>query len=287
MIIFKRCSDSSVKEIYEAYINGYIDYPINMDIPEDMFYRRYFGGPEGNSMELSFIAYDDDTPIGLLLSGIRVFDGSRTMHLSALAVKPGYRNQGIGTQLMRFHNQTAIDEKCDQMLLEVLDKCPKTMKFHEKRGYSIVYQIDFYSHNDVSQIIKKSDGDLHVHRGDIEVIKYIRKLLPDTHLNWQNEVEYVELVEDKEIYTANYKGVEIGYLAISRKGGILFLWVAPDFRRSGVATELLAHAIKHMGLKKLGINFPNNIWLDSFVKRMEFKKIGIHQYEMIKLLYYQ
>ena len=72
----------------------------------------------------------------------------------------------------------------------------------------------------------------------------------------------------------------IGALSLQPSGRINFLWVDFSLRNKGIGSALIGHAVNELNIKKLTINFPNNALLMGFVKRWNFEKDSISQYEM-------
>lgn len=119
MIIYKNCEDVTMKEIFEAFASGFSDYVVPLTMDQNAFEARFFG-PEGNSLNLSFIAFDQNQPIGLILGGIRQFDGLKTMRCGTLCIAPDYRGKGISQSLFEMHRSAAIASGCKQLFLEVI-----------------------------------------------------------------------------------------------------------------------------------------------------------------------
>ncbi|QNV59609.1 hypothetical protein GMA19_04826 [Paenibacillus polymyxa E681] len=104
MITYMRCNDASMEHIFQAFLLGFWDYSIRLTTVQDDFAARFFG-PEGNTRNYSFLAMDEDQPIGLILGGVRQFDGYKTMRYGTLCVAPAYRGQGISNKLLELHKQ--------------------------------------------------------------------------------------------------------------------------------------------------------------------------------------
>jgi predicted N-acetyltransferase YhbS len=116
MIIYKRCSEVNIDDVFEAFSQGFSDYIIKLSMSRELFIKRFFG-VEGNSLEYSFIAYDDDKPTGVVLGGIKNYEGIKTIRCGTLAVIPDYRGKGISQRLMELHKEEAVSQDCKQMFL--------------------------------------------------------------------------------------------------------------------------------------------------------------------------
>lgn len=80
MIQYKRCSEVSIDLVYKAFKDGFSDYIIKLEVSKEDFIKRFFG-PEGNSLEHSFLALDGDECVGVILGGIKVYESIKTMRL--------------------------------------------------------------------------------------------------------------------------------------------------------------------------------------------------------------
>lgn len=139
MITYKLGTEVEKIDIHKAFKSGFSDYMIKMDIPEDVFFKRFFG-PEGNTYDLAIIAYHKDVPVGLVMGGIKPFDGNaKTMRCGGLCVVPEFRGKGISQELMRRHKEMALEHGCKQIMLEVIGGNDRAIQFYKNLGYQILY----------------------------------------------------------------------------------------------------------------------------------------------------
>jgi len=279
MFIYKRCTEVDTDTMYEAFIAGFSDYIIKIDMSKDRF-KRHFFGPEGNSYEYSVIAFDDHKPVGLILGGIKVYEGLKTLRCGTLCVLPDYRGTEVSHKLFEFHKEIALENNCKQMFLEVIVGNERTISFYRKKGYEKVYDLVYYAHSNPSEIDVDMPSGFTVQRTDIDALRNIRLKNQDMHINWQNDFDYTSHF-DEQIYYRVFKDANmVGGLSIHPTGRISFLWVDSRFRNKGIGRGLISYAVKELNLKKLAISFPNNASLTGFVKRLGFMKEPITQYEM-------
>lgn len=279
MFTYKRCTEVDTDAIYEAFIAGFSDYIIKMNMSKDNFQKRFFG-PEGNSHEYSVIAFDDRKPVGLILGGIKVYEGLKTLRCGALCVLPGYRGTEVSHKLFDLHREIALENNCSQMLLEVIVGNDRAINFYRKKGYEKVYDLVYYSHSNPSGINSDLPSGFAVQRTDIDALRSFSSEIRNIHINWQNDFDYTSHF-DEQIYYRVFKDANmVGGLSIHPTGRISFLWVDSRFRNKGIGRGLISYAVKELNLKKLAISFPNNASLTGFVKRLGFMKEPITQYEM-------
>lgn len=279
MISCKVCTDVTMSQIYDAFSLGFSDYIVPLKMSKDAFESRFFG-PEGNSLRLSFIALDDEHPIGLILGGIRFFDGLKTMRCGTLCIAPEYRGHGITNKLFEMHKSAAADEGCRQLFLEVIKGNDRAIKFYEKCGYTKSYKLKYYSGNIDSMIFSKSSHSYDIKQIPFEKVDEVRKSLFDCHINWQSDTPFYAMSTSEAYFAAYEDHKEIAAIAMNQQGKINFLWVDPAYRNQGMGSSMVNIAALAQNAEKISICFPNNSRLEGFLRKLKFQKDSIEQYEM-------
>lgn len=278
MIEYKLCTEVPEEQIYQAAMSGFCDYIIPFNMEAD-FFSSHFWGPEGNKKEWSFIALDEGKPIGLVLGGIRIFDGRKTMRCGMLGIAPEYRGHGIAHKLMDLHKQTAVDEGCRQLFLEVIKGNDRAVKFYANLGYVKVYDIRYFSLKKSRLLCQPSPISSGVEKSSFREIAAYRSTLTDVHLHWQREVESFHTA-DTEYRVIRHEGEIAATIAFSSKV-IYFLYVGQQFREKGYARALLNNAVESFPDDKLfTLSFTNNALLETFCIHLEAERNKIAQYEM-------
>ncbi|WP_144506851.1 GNAT family N-acetyltransferase [Bacillus mycoides] len=282
MIQYKRCNEVSIDVVYEAFKDGFSDYIIKMEVSKEDFIKRFFG-PEGNSLEHSFLALDGDKCVGVILGGIKVYESIKTMRCGTLAVHPEYRGIGVSQKLFELHKEEAIQNRCKQLFLEVIVGNDRAIHFYNKLGYEKVYDLSYYNLNDLMKIMNKGNKNIEVKQLEFPTFKVeIQKWL-NFHINWQNDMDYIE--KTNNIFYGAYVDTDLkGSICVNEQGKISFIFVDKDYRNIGVGTKLLQIASEELKLSSLSIGFPNNYLLEGFLKKSRFEKNSLAQYEMYLLL---
>lgn len=279
MITYKKCTEVNEDAIFQAFQTGFSDYIIKIELTKDLFLKHFFG-PEGNRFEYSVIALDEDKPVGLILGGIKVYEGIKTLRCGALCVHPDYRGTEVSGRLFELHKEIAIENNCRQMFLEVIVGNDRAINFYRKKGYEKVYDLVYYSHNNPSDFKTVLPDDISVKRISMEDLRNFRCKIRDIHINWQNDFDYIGHFESQINYGAYHNGNLIGALSINPSGKISFIWIDYEYRCKGLGKGLISLAVSELNPKKLVINFPNNASLLGFVKHLNFVKDPLSQYEM-------
>lgn len=279
MTDYKSCSDVSMSEIYEAFSLGFSDYDIPLSIDQDTFAARFFG-PEGNSLKLSFIALDENCPVGLILGGIRLFDNLKTMRCGTMCVGPSYRGQGISHKLFELHRALALDNQCKQLFLEVIKSNDRAIKFYEKYDYRPVYKLKYYSIMITSSFSTTSALPYTLKEIPFDTLDSFRRSLPDCHINWQSDTPYYAGSTNEALLCTYDGNKKVAVIAMSPQGKINLLWVDPIYRNQGLGRSMLQKAVQMQSVEKVTVCLPSNAAFEGFLRKMGFEKQLIEQYEM-------
>jgi len=281
MIQYKRCSEVDKELTFKGFSAGFADYMIKIQMPEETFWTRFFG-PEGNHMEHSFIALDAGRPIGVILGGIRNFDGRKTIRCGGMCVIPEFRLRGVSVELIELHQQEAKENNCRQLFLEVITSNTPAVKFYKRIGYQKVYNLNYFYMNDVEPLLDRAaqyDGAT-VENISFEQLKTFREMMVDFHINWQNEMEYIQRLENQHHYGIFESGRLAAALSINQTGQFHFLRVNHAARDNGLATQLLAHAVREHQCKKIRTGGSSNGLMECYLSHIGFTRDKISQFEM-------
>lgn len=281
MIDYIKCNEATDEQIYRAFKEGFSDYMIKISIDQEGFFKHFFG-PEGNSRDYSWLAVDDDKPVGLVLGGIRIFDGVKTLRCGTMCVIPTYRKMGVATLLMEKHRKTAREEQCGQMFLECIMGNDRAVAFYEKEGYKNRYHLHYFvMENPVAvqaaEASTESKGAEAIDEISLDDVRALRKESA-VHINWQNEMEFLEL-NNPEFYGIKSEGKIVAAAAV-KDTRIQFLYVKEPFRNRGYGRALVIKAAE--GREKLTVSFSDNELLAGFYERIGFSKEPIMQHEMYR-----
>lgn len=279
MITYKRCNEVDMDLVFNAFNIGFSDYIIKFDMTQDFFVKKFFG-PEGNILESSFMALDDKKPVGVVLSGIKEYDGIKTIRCGALAVDPQYRGRGVSKRLMELHKEEGINKGCKQLFLEVIVGNDRAINFYNNLNYDKIYDLVYFSLNDITKLKEKDALTLEVRIIDIVELRKSKEEIKDVHLNWQGDMEYIEKSKDQLNLGAYINNKLVGAVSVNKSSKISYIWVESSLRHKGVATKLLVKAAEELNLSKLSAGFPNNARVEGFLKHIGFERDKVSQYEM-------
>jgi len=280
MITYKLCSEVTEDQIYQAFQSGFSDYMIQLSLEKEDMLERFFG-PEGNERALSYLALDGDIGVGLVLGGIRMMNGVKTMRCGTMCINPDYRGKGVAQKLIDMHIELGKSSGCHQMFLEVINGNDRAVHFYKKNGYEIVYDLLYY--NMQKETLTKMSilpiyEDYEIKQvGYYDVLSY-RKTLFDMHLPWQTDVEYFKTLKAK--YYEAYDGDKVVAACGVFKGNVFFLHVDPQYRGLGIGMAILFEALKEDTFESVRMTINNNANMKSFCEHIGMKKSELCQFEM-------
>lgn len=279
MITYKKCTEVDIELVYQAFKIGFSDYIIRLDVSQEMFIKRFFG-PEGNALEYSFVAIDQEQPVGVILGGIKEYERIKTLRCGALCIHPDYRGKGVSQALFELHRELGMSNQCKQLFLEVIVGNDRAIRFYQKLGYEKRYDISYFSHKTPGEMTMKLNPPYVIRPIDMDILRTLQPQIEDIHINWQNDFDYMELLEEVLHYGVYNESELLGALSINKNGKVFFLWIAPLHRSKGLGKALLGYAAQTFTPSKIMINYTNNTKLEGFIKHIGFERDAISQYEM-------
>lgn len=288
MIQLKLCTDVTDEIIFNTFKEGFSDYYIQKEMTQD-FFIDHFLGPEGNSKALSLVAFEEDKPVGILLAGIRVLDGIRTLRCGGMAVIPAARKKGIAYKLLQEHERMGKESDVHQLFLEVLTINEAAFKLYKAFGYEKVYDLTYRSFKPEADWLLMRPEDL---LSDENAYYSIQKITlmdleplrnnDDSHLPWQGSMDYVTMMP-AEIYGVFKNGQLIAGL-IGSKTQLFYIYVLPSYRLQGVGKALLMTYIKDTEIETCSFVYTNNARLHTFANYLGMDTGKFAQYECYKWL---
>jgi len=247
---------------------------------KDQFLNRFFG-PEGNSKEYSFIAFENNIGSGLILGGINCFDGLKTLRCGTMCIVPDKRGSDVAKILFQKHKEVAIENNCKQLFLEVIASNYRAIKFYERHGYDKVYDLNYYS-AEIDLLLKKNKetakNNIAIENISLNDLENFRNDFFQTHINWQNNFSYMKKLDSKALVIKVDDDLA-GAIAFTGDS-IHFLGVKQQYRNRGLGTTLVLKASLECEYPKIKSSFPNNSSLKGFFEKIGFQKESLSQYEM-------
>jgi ribosomal protein S18 acetylase RimI-like enzyme len=277
MIEIVRADQCDDKTIYSVFKEAYSDYIVNVIPPYRVFVDRFFGA-EGNRRDLSFLAFEEGRPIGLVLSGLVNYGGKRMMRCGTLAVIPSARRRGIGDRLMEKHLEEGEARGVEGFFLEVIAGNERALHLYRNEGYEPVETILYVR------------GMPNLVRGDTLGVRFLERTegesflmsRVDGHLPWQCHPEYYR--EDPSAMYLGYRDGDelVGVLLGTEAGHIAALHVHPRFRGRGIGRRLVTTFWEKLNGEELRSAFFESSDLLRFFEGIGLKRTSLSQLHCVK-----
>ena len=279
MINYKRCTINDSDAMFAAFTKGFSDYIIKFDIDKERFLKLFLH-IEGNSYEYSWIALDDNIPVGIMLGGIKDYEGVKTLRCGTLAVDPNYRKQGISQELYNRHLKIGIENGCKQLFLEVIKGNDKAIHFYKKQGYEIKSDIFYYQLKDLKNIDIQSPTDIKIKKITFDDAKSFYFNNDSSHINWQNDFDYQKHFNNITYFGAYQNDMLVGVTGINQTGKIYFISALEGFELNEIGTYLLSHAKHTLNLGAFNMSLATHIKVIQFLETTGFELQPLSQHEM-------
>jgi len=275
MLDIRLATEVEDQVIFDAWCEGYSDYLHKFKLELSTFITRYV---ENESVrEYSYVAFDDDKPVGLMLGNIKEYDGIKTMRCGGFAVIPSHRRLGVGKALFDQHLALGAQHDCKQLYLEVLKENERALGFYRSVGYRSVYDYRSYV---LKSKMTTTRLDVDVQIIDFDLVREIRESLTEFHLFWQGEMFVLEHFKDLISYGIFKDGEVVAVINLKPNGLVNFIWTRNDMRLKGLAKHLLIHAASKLNGVNLSAVASNNYAYEGFLRHLGFES-QFEQHEMM------
>jgi ribosomal protein S18 acetylase RimI-like enzyme len=129
----KRLMDCTISEITTVWNEAFSNYAINFSMTVDQM--AFMVGKSELSPEHSIVIFDNNLPIGFVLTSIKMINGTKTAWNGGTGVSPNYQGLGIGKLLMNELMDVYQKIGVQTAVLEVLKDNTGAISLYEKYGF--------------------------------------------------------------------------------------------------------------------------------------------------------
>lgn len=281
MYSYKTLEDISIETLHEAFLEGFSDYQVKIDLPlnkfKSMMQRR------GYTPDLSMGAFFNDKLVGFILNGYRSWNGKSTVYDTGTAVLPQYRKQGITSSIFRNIKDLLKEKRAEQYLLEVIISNTAAVNLYKKLGFKIIRTFDCFQLDKVNFEPAKQWEVRNVDKINAEDWKETINFW-DAEPSWQNSIDSINASAETFYYSIVYaEGKTAGYGIIDRKtGDIPQIAVDKAYRGKGIGTSIVTDLIENTEAQRISIlNIDTRFEsIKDFLYKAGFE-YSIGQYEML------
>ncbi len=230
-------------ELAEAFARAFADYDTQWDKEElrRMLQRRGF------DPALSFGAFDEGRIVAFTFNGIGRYDGCATAYDTGTGTCAEWRGRGLAGRIFEYAATHLKAAGIERYLLEVLQHNAPAVAVYRNAGFETRRAFSYFR-ADRDRVVGRLAtarkpavcGLRSVSPGELAAAAEFRDFEP----SWQNGSASVERAAGDLVLTGAYDGSRlVGYcIAEPASGDIAQIAVAPDRRREGIGSQLLAQA---------------------------------------------
>ncbi len=268
-------------ELLEVINVAFSDYIVPFHLDPDQLKFKIL--TEGIRLDLSFGVYSSGRLVAFVLDGLNKIGDDLVAYNAATGVVPDYRGRklvgAMYDKLLPKLNELGVK----QMILEVIEGNLPAIRAYEKLGYTVHRKLDCFS-GQVETARKNTDIEIR----EIKEFQWpIFTSFWDIQPSWQNSVKTIaNSAGHCRIVGAYEGGMLAGYAVfnpVTRR--IQQIAVAQDYRRKGIATNIMNYISETLEQQELVIN---NVDHTSDRTLSFIKKLGLSfklaQFEMKRLV---
>lgn len=269
--------------IYHTFIEAFSDYQVKIKMTKEHF--KAMNIRRGLNYELSVGAFDDKNGmVGLLLTGIDMWEGKLAGYDMGTGVVPKYRRKGIGKSMFDFLLPKLQKAGVKQYLLEVIRSNEKAYNLYKKKGFKKTRRFECFKVSltklKMKNKVKKHPTIRKIEKPDWSIFETFWDFKP----SWQNSTTSMERCPENKIVLGAFHNNELrGYGIIYPKSGdVPQIAVDKYFRRKRIGSLLLRELAKRAkateNLFILNVDNSSKGTL-SFLENAGFENF-VDQYEM-------
>lgn len=281
---FSFLSENQFPLIHRTFVEAFSDYQLDMSyMSEKVMFMRVV--KNAVAFDTSVGVFDGDRMVGFTLIGIDMWGDMLTAFDVGTGIVKEYRGRGIAHRMFDFALPKLRKSGVKKFVLEVIQTNEPAVKAYREVGFQITRELDcFELEAKKANLKRKADLPLKIQRVRKNILPLFRDSL-DWEPSWENSFSAVMRIPDEVIlYGALSKGEHAGILAYSPfLNWIMLVVVKKDFRRKGVASRLMAKALRNVSPKNTRVKLLNVDHSDTgmikFLEKGGFQ-LFVRQYEM-------
>ncbi|WP_312476119.1 GNAT family N-acetyltransferase [Neobacillus sp.] len=142
-ITFKKLTECTIQDVIMAWNKGFEGYFVQMEMTPELFFNRLVN--EGLSLTHSFVAFDQEEPVAIVLNGFRVIKGKKTAWNGGTGIAVDYRGKGVSRLIMEEALKIYSEEGSEVATLEAIKENERAIRLYERFGYQITDSLVYLS----------------------------------------------------------------------------------------------------------------------------------------------
>lgn len=272
------------KALHDSFVTAFSDYPANIPMSlsahQHMLTRRGYYG----RISVGAFSEPEHTLIGFIFNGLRSWQGKLTAYDTGTGVAQAFRRQGLTNQMFHTALKLLSENRVQQYLLEVLRENTAAYELYKNQGFTVSREFSCWRLDRENFASRTPAFELHCSTSFDENDWSRLQTFWDFTPSWQNSVDSLKAVDGSFVYVSiQINNQAAGYGVVEKAtGDVPQIAVHKDFRRKGIATEIVGALLEHTTAGRLQLINVDEACegMALFLENTGFAKFT-RQYEMV------
>lgn len=232
--------------------------------------------------EWSVGVFEAGRMIAFIMQGVRTTAGKTVVYNAGTGVLPDYRGQGLVGKMYDYLQPLLEEKKVQQLVLEVIEGNQSAIRAYEKNGFAIRRKLLCFSGTLQTQPHSETATVKPLQELTWEEFQSFWDIAP----SWQSAIPSMEKAKPA-ILGAFIEEALVAYVLFNPDNKRIYqLAVAPQHRRKGIATQVLAAVQQQLPGEKIQLNNMDEAAenLKLFLEKQGLTN-DINQFEMVKTFF--
>lgn len=276
----RQLTELDIPDLLNAINSAFADYivPFQLNAAQLQFKMA----SENILPEWSVGIFEADRLIAFIMHGVRTAEGKIVVYNAGTGVLPEYRGQGLVGKMYDYLQPFLEENQVRQLVLEVIESNQSAIRAYEKDGFAIRRKlVCFGGELQTKSRLSTPTSVEPLHEFLWEDFQSFWDISP----SWQSAIPSMDIVQP--VALGAFIDLELaGYVLFNPVNKRIYqIAVAPQHRRKGIGTQLIAEVQQQLSNEKVKLNNMDEIAenLKLFLEKQGLTN-DINQFEMVKNL---
>jgi GNAT superfamily N-acetyltransferase len=276
---YKILSNTSVKDIHEAFLDAFSDYEVPIQMPFEKFQEMM--KIRDLNPEFSIGCFDAEKLVGFIICGYREINGVKYCYDGGTGVIKFYRRKGIGEKMLVELIRVLKKKHIDRFILEVLENNTPAIKLYEKHGFKKTRKLECFKIS-TKLLVEPKFPEVKI-TNDISLLERLNENRFSLYSpTWQNDFRSVKnALENFSVSVLATNNCIIAFGIVHKtKGDIAQVGILEEWKNKGLETMIFAGLAQQIiGNELIILNVEEKNYLVEKLQENGFEKT-VNQFEM-------
>ena len=276
----KTLSGVSYEEILRVFNSAFSDYLVPLQLTSEQLATKMKA--DGTELSLSCGVFENEQLVAFILHGVDTIKGEKVAYNGGTGVVPSKRGMRLTTKMYEFILPVLVSKGITRIVLEVITNNVPALKTYQGVGFKTKRELLCYKGNELDYLQKGPAILKPLANYHWELLESFGQVKP----SWQYTTRAITASSSANFALGAYLKDELtGYIIFTPSTKrIQQIAVKPDYRRKGIASQLVGSILHDYGNPVFVINVDKNAnALNAFLTKMGLV-LQLKQFEMELLL---